>query len=134
MSLLDKPSFNLLSRSLDAAALRQKVVANNIANVDTPKFKRSDVVFEELLQNEMSSPRGIVGSRSDRRHFYISSGSQSGPQIQTDERAVMNNNLNNVDIDSEMSLLAKNQLRYNVMVQEVNHDIKMMRTAINGGK
>jgi len=44
----------------------------------------------------------------------------------------MNNNGNNVDIDREMSLLAKNQLVYNLYIQQVNHDIKMMRTAIEG--
>ena len=43
MSFLDKPSWNMMERSLDASTLRQKVVANNIANVDTPNFKRSDV-------------------------------------------------------------------------------------------
>jgi flagellar basal-body rod protein FlgB len=44
----------------------------------------------------------------------------------------MNNSLNNVDIDTEMSLLAKNQLRYNVMIQQANHELKQFRTALEG--
>jgi flagellar basal-body rod protein FlgB len=44
----------------------------------------------------------------------------------------MNNNSNNVDIDREMALLAKNQLSYNLYIQQMNHDVKMMRTAIEG--
>lgn len=132
MDLLSKPSFNLLERTLDAASLRQKVIANNVANVDTPYFKRSDVRFEELLQNEMGQQMGFVGKRTDPRHFYIGNGNKTMPTVETDRSSVMNNNLNNVDIDAEMALLAKNQLRYDVMIQQVNHDIKQMRTAIGG--
>ncbi len=54
------------------------------------------------------------------------------PKIITDESTSMNNNENNVDIDREMSLLAKNQLSYNLYVQQINHDVRMMRTAIEG--
>jgi flagellar basal-body rod protein FlgB len=46
----------------------------------------------------------------------------------------MNNNLNNVDIDTEMSQLAKNQLTYNTEIQQVSHEIKQLRLAIDGGK
>lgn len=134
MFLLNNSGFRTLERSLDAASLRQKVTANNIANVDTPYFKRSDVLFEDLLQQE-TDRFAIEGKRTDARHFPISSrGPGVSPQIVTDERSVMNNNLNNVDIDSEMSLLAKNQLRYNVLVQQANNQIKNLRTAIEGRK
>jgi flagellar basal-body rod protein FlgB len=134
MILLNQPGFNLMERSLDAAALRQKVIANNIANVDTPYFKRSDVQFEDLLQSQMNGMTApIVGKRTNPRHFNI--GNQSSevePKIVTDENSSINNNLNNVDIDYEMSLLAKNQLRYNVLVQQVNAEFRNMQTAIGG--
>ncbi|GIQ65289.1 hypothetical protein PACILC2_38570 [Paenibacillus cisolokensis] len=44
----------------------------------------------------------------------------------------MNNNLNNVDMDREASLMAKNQLLYNAYVQQVNHEIRMLRVGIDG--
>ncbi len=124
--------FRLLERTLDAANLRQSVIANNIANVDTPKFKRSEVRFEELLQQSMgNSYPSIEGRRTDPRHMYIGRrGGNVEAQIVVDQHSVMNNNLNNVDIDSEMALLAKNQLRYNTVVQQVSHEIKMVRTAL----
>lgn len=124
--------FRLLERTLDAANLRQSVIANNIANVDTPKFKRSEVRFEELLQQSMgNSYPSIEGRRTDPRHMYIGRrGENVEAQIVVDQHSVMNNNLNNVDIDSEMALLAKNQLRYNTVVQQVSHEIKMVRTAL----
>ncbi|MFC0214331.1 flagellar basal body rod protein FlgB [Paenibacillus chartarius] len=134
MVLLNKPGFTMMERSLDASALRQKVIANNIANVDTPNFKRSDVLFEELLENEMNGGvSGIVGNRTNPRHFYIGNRSaQVEAKIQTDESTTMNNNMNNVDVDYEMSLLAKNQLRYNVMIQQVNADFQKLRTVLGG--
>ncbi|MFC5448333.1 flagellar basal body rod protein FlgB [Paenibacillus aestuarii] len=134
MSLLDKPSWNLMERSLDASALRQKVIANNVANVDTPYFKRSDVQFEEILQGEMSSStQSIQGYRSDPRHFVI--GKQENnvmPEIKADETTTINNNLNNVDMDYEMSLMAKNQLKYNTLIQQMNSEFKKMRTVLGG--
>jgi flagellar basal-body rod protein FlgB len=123
-----------MERSLDASALRQKVIANNVANVDTPHFKRSDVLFEEVLHNEMSpSTPSIVGYRTDPRHFLIGKASTSvTPEIKTDENSTINNNLNNVDMDYEMSLMAKNQLNYNVVVQQMSSEFKRMHTAIGG--
>lgn len=132
MNILNSHGFQLMERTLDASSLRQKVIANNIANVDTPYFKRSEVKFEELLQQQTGGR--LVGYRTDPRHFYIPSGSNQRlqPQIVQDGNSMINNNLNNVDIDYEMSLMAKNQLRYNVIAQQVSNDIKHTRIAIDG--
>ncbi|GFZ83861.1 flagellar basal-body rod protein FlgB [Paenibacillus marchantiophytorum] len=134
MSLLDKPSWNLMERSLDASTLRQKVVANNVANVDTPYFKRSDVQFEDLLQDQMSSSTpSIEGYRTDSRHFFIGKTTKlPNTEIKTDESTAINNNMNNVDMDYEMSLMAKNQLKYNTMIQQMNSEFKKMRTVLGG--
>jgi flagellar basal-body rod protein FlgB len=133
MNLFKSASFNLIERSLDATALRQKVTANNIANADTPNFKRSEVKFEQLLQNEMNSSR-INGFRTNHRHFEIGlpGSSKVAAQIHTDESSILNNNKNNVDIDAEMSQLAKNQLNYNTLIQQISHQLKQTRTAIGG--
>lgn len=135
MFSIDKPSFQLLEKSLDAATMRQKTITNNIANVDTPYFKRSEVSFESLLQKEMGSLPTLQGYRTDARHFsFGGSLQQISPQISVDEASIMNNNLNNVDMDTEMSQMAKNQLAYNTEIQQVNHEFKMLRSAISGGK
>nr|WP_283094439.1 flagellar basal body rod protein FlgB [Paenibacillus sp. ATY16] len=127
-------SFGRLEGALKAAELRQGVVANNIANVDTPNFKRSEVLFEELLSQEMGGQTVLQGKRTNERHIPIgrTSGIVPTAQTQTDNLSEMNNNENNVDIDREMSLLAKNQLSYNFYIQQINHDVKMMKTAIEG--
>lgn len=119
---------------MDAAAFRQKVISNNVANIDTPYFKRSDVLFEELLSKELNK-KSIQGRRTDPRHIPIGRvAAPTVPEVVADETTMMNNNLNNVDIDYEMTLLAKNQLRYNVLIGQVSHDLKNYRTAMNGGR
>lgn len=134
MKLFKSPTFNLIERSLDAAALRQKVTANNIANADTPNFKRSEVRFEQLLNNELNGTfkGGLEGFRTDERHFPmgLSGSSNLEAQIYTDNTTTFNNNRNNVDIDSEMSSMAKNQLNYNTLIQQINHHLNHTRTAI----
>lgn len=135
MQLLNGTNFDRLQNAIQAADLRQNVIANNIANVDTPKFKRSEVSFESLLQNEMNGKtQAISGRRTDPRHFVIGSAASDvpDPQVTTDKETVMNNNLNNVDIDREMSDLAENQLRYNSYIEQLNYQIKMMRIATGG--
>lgn len=114
--------------------MRQGVISNNIANIDTPNFKRSEVLFEEILSQEMAGQSGLKGKRTNERHIPIgrSTGVVPTAQVLTDNLSQMNNNENNVDIDREMSLLAKNQLSYNFYIQQISHDVKMMRTAIEG--
>ncbi|WP_411346101.1 flagellar basal body rod protein FlgB [Paenibacillus sp. WLX1005] len=136
MNLLNDASFRRLEGAISASNLRQQVITNNIANADTPYFKRSEVSFENLLQSQMDgSQSSISGITTNPRHFQIGSTAGSVPQasVVTDNSTVMNNNLNNVDMDVEMSDLAENQLRYNTYIEQVNHQIKMMRTAIQGG-
>jgi flagellar basal-body rod protein FlgB len=135
MNLLRGPEFSRLQGAIGAAELRQQVIADNVANVDTPGFKRSEVVFEDYLQRELSGAgsSGIAGKRTNAKHFVFGQGgSNLQPQLVTDHLSVMNNNINNVDIDREMSLLAKNQLRYNALIRQLNHDFSMMRIGIEG--
>jgi flagellar basal-body rod protein FlgB len=135
MFSIEKPSLQLLEKSLNASTMRQRTISNNIANVDTPYFKRSEVSFESLLQNQMNSLAPLQGYRTDARHFTFGNSTQQIiPQITVDDSSIMNNNLNNVDMDTEMSQMAKNQLAYSTEIQQVNHEFKILRSAITGGK
>lgn len=132
MNLLQRPSFQLLERSLEASTLRNKVIANNIANVDTPHYKRAEVEFESILKT-YEQPK-LRGKLTHPAHIPIGMPAKLvQPRVVHDETPLkMNNNHNNVDMDYEMSMLAQNQLRYNMLVQQVNHEINMMRTSISG--
>lgn len=134
LELLNGATFQKLQGAVEAANTRQQVITNNIANNDTPYFKRSEVSFESLLQQEMNGDTPVLkGIRTDSRHIAIGPVSTvPTPVISQDDSTIMNNNLNNVDIDQEMSLLADNQLRYNSYISLMNEKIKMMRTAVEG--
>ncbi|MGG1616918.1 flagellar basal body rod protein FlgB [Paenibacillus sp. NRS-1782] len=134
MNLLGDMSFQKLQAGVQAANTRQRVIANNISNEDTPYFKRSEVSFEELLQQQMGGDvTPLRGKVTNAKHFQIGPVNSIPDAVVTkDGYSVMNNNMNNVDIDREMSLMAENQLRYNTYIQEISERIKMMRTAVEG--
>jgi len=125
----------VLEKALDASALRNKVIANNIANVDTPGFKKSTVSFEEELSQALSS-RGIQGRRTREGHKEIGdiSLSQIRPQIQVSSSTSMREDGNNVDIDVEMAALAQNQISYHYLVQKLNRELQRIRNVVLEGR
>lgn len=137
MDAFSTKTMRILERSLDASALRQKVLADNIANVDTPSFKRSDVSFDSTLQSFLEeNSRPIPMARTNPKHFPLGTQdySQLQPEIVTEQTTTVNNNGNNVDIDSEMTQLAVNQIKYNALVQQLNGHFAKLRSAIQGGR
>jgi flagellar basal-body rod protein FlgB len=135
MSWLFSSNLTLLERSLDAAALRNKAISNNIANVDTPGYKRSYVTFEETLQQALSSET-LPTRKTHEKHLDLetASASQVRPQMHTDRSTSLRNDGNNVDIDVEMTNLAINQLQYNALVQRINGQFSKLKYAISEGK
>jgi len=134
----DVAAFGLVDAAMKASELRQQVYANNIANIDTPGYKRQDVNFESILQQTLANAGLPVqgagpsaGSSSTPALWQALSNVQ--PQIVTDTATAVNNNGNNVDANAEMAKLAENQLRYNGMVQDLQLRLHRMQTAINGG-
>ncbi|MDI3327170.1 MAG: flagellar basal body rod protein FlgB [Alicyclobacillaceae bacterium] len=134
MNLFATGALQWLPRALDAAALRQKMIAGNVANVDTPGYRRRDVRFEEMFREALSRPAPLAGLRTDPRHFAIGATplSEVAPQVVVDEGTVYSANGNNVDMDREMTLLAANQTEYLTVLEDTNLHLAMLRYAING--
>lgn len=133
--MLESRSITLLERSLDASSLRQKVLSNNIANIDTPNFKRSDVSFQQALQDALSGDT-LVGRTTDPRHMQIGTSNLDDvhPTVFQEDKTSLRIDGNNVDIDAEMTNLAENQILYNAMTQELNSKFGLLKYAINEGK
>jgi flagellar basal-body rod protein FlgB len=133
--LFNTEQLRILERSLDVGTLRQRTIANNIANMDTPYFKSKQVVFEELLQQEMNRTTPTLAAyRTDPRHIPF--GRQPGlplPQIVSNPHAFIQNNGNDVDVEYEMNRLAKNQIWYNGLVQLTSGYFSKLQSVINGG-
>ncbi|ACH94548.1 flagellar basal body rod protein FlgB [Borrelia recurrentis] len=128
-------SVDLTHRYLDVLGLRQSVVADNIANVDTPNFKRSKVTFEAELErailNEKTNNLSLI--RGNNKHLdgfkelgYL----DVKPQRMLDHLSTLNNNGNNVDIDSEMKSLVQNQMMYRLFTNIQAHHFKSVNIVI----
>lgn len=134
--MISTNQLNLLERSLDAGTLRHRTILNNVANIDTPYFKSKQVVFEEILQSQMSgSGRKLESHQTDSRHFAFGQarGRVPAPQIISNPQAFVQNNGNDVDLEYEMNQLAKNQIWYNGLAQMTNGYFTKLKTVIDGG-
>jgi len=128
---LDSQIFTLLERGLDGLGVRQKVLADNIANNDTPNFKRSDVNFEKFLQAALEAHQA-AGQNGTAN---ISDGLKLAPLsafdfIEKDQSTTFRNDGNNVDIDTEMVRLAENTLHYNSLVSMLTSQLLLLRQVI----
>lgn len=125
----------LLEKALDATWAKNEVISNNIANIDTPGYKRQDINFQEYLNAAMKKD-AIAGIVTDPKHIPINS-NNSGVKIKVtnDNNATsMRLDGNNVDIDSEMAELAKNQILYNSYTTLLNKHYNKLKTAIREGR
>ena len=124
----------LLEKGLDTAEFRRKVIADNMANVDTPHFKRTQVTFEGQLRRALDSEEYVkkneVPARiTDERHipfFKSLDYKEVKARPALDYLSRMRNDGNNVDIEHEMSLAAKNQLSYELMSMLINNEFRSL--------
>ncbi|MCL1917609.1 MAG: flagellar basal body rod protein FlgB [Peptococcaceae bacterium] len=106
----DMPIVNSLERGLDYSSLRTKVLQHNIANIDTPNFKRSDLNFEALLNQAMGN-NGLLALR-ESHDAHLQGASLQSNLIYQDKSTSTRNDNNNVDPDVEMTRLAENTYTY----------------------
>ena len=129
---------DILHRSMDVAMLRQDVIADNIANADTPNFKRSFVNFESQLKAALDSedtPRPLQAAMSRDRHVPFSQPvdyRDVRPQRQLDYLTTADNNGNNVDIEVESMNFLNNQLLYTLMTNSVNQQFQRINMVVRG--
>lgn len=138
MSTLDSLYMTSLQSALSAGQLRQQVYANNIANANTPGYKREVVHFNSLLQAQLAAvglnaPSGLPMLANTTRDLGgVTQFSNVNPVVATDTATQVGGNGNNVNIDAEMSALAQNQISYGALVQDLQDQFATMRTAITG--
>lgn len=119
--ILENPTVGTLQRGMEAASLRQEVISHNIANVNTPHFKKSDVIFEELLAKELDAANSneMPLIRTHDRHMPVGTGDPVVAKVELQDTTTMRVDDNNVDIDVEMASLAKNNLYYNMLARQI---------------
>ena len=97
---------------MDLLSVRQKLVASNIANADTPGYQTQDVDFQSEFQNALAGPPKVINV--------------SGLSTKNDG--------NNISLDRESRLLAENALRFNVATSLLRSQISLVRAAIKEGQ
>ncbi|MFD3157488.1 flagellar basal body rod protein FlgB [Haloimpatiens sp. FM7330] len=132
MKIYDKnvESYNLMKQALDASSTRNKVIANNIANVNTKGYKRQYVSFEETLNNAVEGDNLTL---TNKKHIPINE-KKGEINIKRDESSSMRQDGNNVDIENEEVNQAANALMYNSLITDINNRIAMRRSVIKGGR
>lgn len=134
MELFSSQVFEGLKKGLDAEALRQRVIANNIANVNTPSFKKSTIKFESLLKKALGR-ESIKLITTDPRHYGGTPLlTELKPEVKVNRATSMREDGNNVDIDEEMTNLAANSIEYQATAKELSERISLLRYVITGGR
>ncbi len=118
---------DLIKRNMDVILLRRNVIANNIANSDTPNFKRSVVNFEAELVRALDSEKvkKLEAFMTDERHISFNRTidyRSVRPRRVLDYLSTEKNNGNNVNIEEETMQAMQNQLLYNTMVTALNSE------------
>ena len=139
MKLFDTTRIPLLAKALDAYSLRHKVISSNIANIGTVGYRSKSVNFEEQLNSAMSG-QVILPVSSDSNHF-----SQAPTQLDSANPRVIDSSraadatedptasgVNDVDIDREMTELAKNQLQFKFASKLLTQTFQDLEKSIKG--
>lgn len=110
---------NLLETGLQASVIKNEVMQNNIANADTPNYKRQTVSFEQQLSQEIENAK-VTGSVDVTKII---------PTITTDPSSYRLDG-NSVDINTEMVALYQNQIKYEMLANSVTNNLKRLNVAL----
>jgi len=111
MKFIDDNHSQLLARAMDTYALRQRITATNIANIDTPGFKKHEVQFEDELQN-VQNAGGVAGMNEVTPSI-----------VETDDKALL---------EDEMMEMADTQVRVHLVTRSLRHHFDLLRRGITG--
>jgi flagellar basal-body rod protein FlgB len=131
-------TIDLLHRGMDAASVRQSVIANNIANSEAPNFKRTDVNFESELKRALDSEKQRPALELVRTNPMHLADFEPGDYRDVKVRRVLDyvstskNNGNNVDADQEMMLGLRNQMRYYLLAQATSFEFSQVNMVLRG--
>ncbi|HZO87555.1 MAG TPA: flagellar basal body rod protein FlgB [Chthonomonadaceae bacterium] len=119
-------AFIATTRALDAASLRHQVIANNLANVNTPGYKRQAVQFETQLAQALQANNNACAPANCVPVASVT------PRVVTINSTSERTDGNNVDMETEMANLAANTLTFEVLSQSVSGYFAGLKAVING--
>jgi flagellar basal-body rod protein FlgB len=130
----DKLSFSKIFNDLDKAIRvtqkRNAVVASNISNIDTPKYKPKDINFKEAMDRALETDNHLNLTRTNPGHINMNMRPQG---IETFEEEGEWNGYNWINIDKEMTKLTENNLMYREAVETLLRKIALIKEVIKEG-
>ena len=126
--MIEDPITLVLEKAVAGSAMRHQAILNNIANINTPNYKREDVNFKEQLSSVLSNPNTNNNSKLTDKIKNIK------PDIITESDTSIRNDGNNVDVDKEMSILAKNSMEYEYYLSLLTKRLSIIKSVVNEGR
>ena len=121
---------NVLDKALDASNLRETVISNNMANINTPGYKRREVDFESLLRQELDNIKwnSLDEKMNDVQLSHLNAGVHFDMQAYGYDYRLDGTN---VDVDVENTELASEQLRYQLIADSVTQEFSRLQKAMS---
>lgn len=134
--MLDKSfqRINIFQKTMDASWLKNEAISHNLANVNTPGYKRQVVNFDSILKDHLQLGDDVRMKVTHSKHMTVNGPLGLTPQIEEVRDTSFRTDQNNVNVDIEMSELAKNQLKYSALTQQLNGQLTRLKTAIKSNR
>lgn len=118
---------NVLDKAADASWLREETISNNIANVDTPGYKRKDVDFESVLKSELGNSKyESLDNKVKNVHLNYLTAKTYTDSANYSYRL----DGNNVDIDTENVELASENLKYQGLTSSITQEVTRLKSVM----
>lgn len=120
MALFDTTAFRIVEQGMSVVNQQIDVITHNLANQDTPDYKCKYLYFSAVLKDKIDAQNSKYKKRLDLESV-----------VYTDEDTKNQPDGNNVDADTQSALLAKQGLLYQALINQMNSEFGMIRTALN---
>lgn len=134
MKSLYEPHVNLVAKVLDMQLQRQNVIMSNIANVNTPRYKTRTLEFEDQLQKALGLDMRGRMTRTDTNHMPVAFDPEGfNGEFEKSIKPRVAHGEDRVNLDKEMTKMAKNNLQYNALTQVIKSNFDGVKTIIAEG-
>jgi len=118
------------AQALNLRSERQRLIASNIANADTPGYVARDMDFARALREATGQATAVTAATTQPRHLAVAGGARAEPQLMYSRPAQDNLDRNTVDMDRERAAFADNTVKYEATLRFINAQVRTMLDAM----
>lgn len=130
-TLIETPSGKKMERAMDASNLRQQLLSQNLANVNTPYYKRLDIDFSSVFAQEIDK-NVLQLWRTHPRHLGGITPAAGGIRVTRETKTLERYDQNNIDPEYEMAQVVENSLFFQSLTTSWNREMSRIKQAIDG--